>query len=133
MSDDERQWEASYQKFFCGISPAGLIALRNNVSSAHFWSIVKGIGIGTLPTYAQVLGANLVPLGFGVVDAYDIWLAYRPDTKRIARVQKTIDWIIRSYNPRRFPWFRDEFIHPDRFPEVYKGGPLENLLFQPPR
>jgi hypothetical protein len=32
------------------------------------------------------------------------------------------------FDPRRFPWFRDEFIHPDRFPDVYKGSPLKNAL-----
>ena len=128
MSDDERQWEESYRKIFPGISPDGLVALRNNVSSAHFWSVVKGIGIGALPTYVQAIGASLVPLGFDVVETYDIWLAYRPDAKRIARIQRTIDWITRSFDPRRFPWFRDEFIHPDRFPEVYKGGALAAML-----
>jgi DNA-binding transcriptional LysR family regulator len=128
QSDDERQWQQDYEKFLPGISPAGLVTFRNNVSSANFLSVINGAGIGILPTYVQAIGADLVPLSFGATLEYDVWLVYRSDVKRAARIQKTIDWIIRCYDPRRFPWFRDEFIHPDRFPEIYKGRPLESML-----
>jgi hypothetical protein len=50
------------------------------------------------------------------------------DAKRIKRVQRTAEWIMQIFSPRRFPWFRDEFIHPDQFAEVYKGGPLTNRV-----
>jgi DNA-binding transcriptional LysR family regulator len=128
QSDDERQWQQGYEKFFAGISPVGLVALRNNVSSANLLSVLKGAGIGILPTYVQAIGADLVPLSLGAPQEYDVWLTYRSDAKRVARIQKTIDWMIRCYDPRRFPWFRDEFIHPDRFPETYKGQPLASML-----
>jgi DNA-binding transcriptional LysR family regulator len=120
VSDDERQWQNEYQKMFHGISPRGLISLRNNLSSAHVWSVVQGMGIGFLPTYLQALGIALVPLAFGN-ESRDIWLVYRPEAKRVARLRRTIDWIIQSYNPRHFPWFRHEFIHPDRFADIYSG------------
>jgi len=118
MSDNERQWQNEYQRVFHGVSPTGLVSLRNNLSSAHVWSVVQGMGIGFLPTYLQALGIALVPLAFGI-ESRDIWLVYRPEAKRIARIRKTIDWIIQSYDPRHFPWFRQEFIHPDRFPGIY--------------
>ena len=44
------------------------------------------------------------------------------------RVKRIIDWITESFNPRRFPWFRDEFIHPDKLAEAYHGEPLANLF-----
>jgi DNA-binding transcriptional LysR family regulator len=131
QADDERQWQPLYEKIFPGISPVGLIFLRNNLSTAHFWAVFKGIGIGILPTYVQGIGADLVPLNLGVVPGADIWLTYHRDAKRIARVQKTIDWLTRSYDPRRFPWFRDEFIHPDRFAKMYKGEPLASVFVDP--
>jgi DNA-binding transcriptional LysR family regulator len=108
--------------------PSGLVVLRNNVSSAHFWSVVKGAGIGILPTYIQALGSSLVPLDIGAIHKHEIWLTYRSDAKRIARIRETIDWIVQSFEPGRFPWFRDEFVHPSRFPEVYRGKPLSNQL-----
>jgi hypothetical protein len=44
----------------------------------------------------------------------------------VARINQTINWITQLFDSRRFPWFRDEFIHPDRFPETYKGPPIRN-------
>jgi hypothetical protein len=81
-----------------------------------------------LPTYAQAIGAQLVPLHLGVVQPIEIWMTYHPEAKRIVRVKRIIDWITESFNPRRFPWFRDEFIHPDKLAEAYHGEPLANLF-----
>jgi hypothetical protein len=82
-----------------------------------------------LATYAQAIGTQLVPLDIGVVHPIDIWMAYHPDAKRIARVKRTIDWITQSFDPQRFPWFRDEFIHPNKLAKEYRGDPLVNSLF----
>lgn len=128
QSDDDKRWRDMYDKVFPGVSPIGFVSLRSNVGSAHYWSIAKGAGIGMLPTYGQALGAQLVPLDLGIVQPLDIWMAYHPDVKRIARVKRTIDWIVQSFDPQRFPWFRDEFIHPDRLSDIYRGEPLANLF-----
>jgi DNA-binding transcriptional LysR family regulator len=128
MADDERRWEEEYRKFFADVSPANLVRLRNNVSSTHFSSIINGAGIGLLPTYVQSVETNLVPLHLGMSAALDIWLTYRSDAKRIARIGRTIEWIMQAFDPRRFPWFRDEFIHPDRFREIYKGPTPKNAF-----
>ena len=128
QSDDDRRWRELYDKLFPGVSPIGFVSLRSNVSSAHYWSISKGAGVGMLPTYAQAIGAQLIPLDIGIVQPLDIWMAYHPDVKRIARVKRTIDWIVQSFDPQRFPWFRDEFIHPTELVQAYKGEPLANLF-----
>jgi hypothetical protein len=70
----------------------------------------------------------LIPLDLGIASSLEIWLTYRADAKRVARVCKTIEWIVQSYDPRRYPWFRDEFIHPERFAQTYKGPKLGNRL-----
>ena len=62
QSDDDKRWRELYDKLFPGVPPVGFVSLRSNVSSAHYWSIAKGAGIGMLPTYAQAIGAQLVPL-----------------------------------------------------------------------
>ena len=129
LADNKGRWEEDYVRLFGSLSPDGLVMLRNNSSAAHFWSIVKGAGIGALPTYAEGIGAKLVPLDLGLPSAVvDVWMAYRSDAKRAARVRRTIEWLIQCYDPRRYPWFRDEFIHPERFSEIYKGGPLAAVL-----
>jgi hypothetical protein len=32
-----------------------------------------------------------------------------------------IDWLVEAFNPTKFPWFKDEFVHPREFKPVYKG------------
>jgi hypothetical protein len=36
-------------------------------------------------------------------------------------VRRMIDWLVEAFNPVRFPWFKDEFVHPSEFDAVYKG------------
>ena len=107
----------------------GFVAMRNNVSTAHLWSIAKGAGVGWLPTYVPALGDPLIPLDLGVKFELDIWLAYHPDAKKIPRVRHLIDWIIQSFDGRKYPWFRDEFVHPKDLQKSYKEAePLANLF-----
>ena len=106
----------------------GFVAMRNNVSSAHVWAVSKGAGIGWLPTYIPAIAGPLIPLDIGVKFPLDIWLTYHPDAKRIPRVKQLIDWTIQSFDGRKYPWFRDEFVHPDDLQTSYKGEPLVNLF-----
>ena len=121
QADENAQWQALYDRLFPGVPPSDVVALRTNVSSAHYWSVVKGGGIGILPTYARWIGSPLVPLDLGVHEYVDIWLTYHPDAKSIPRVARLIDWAIQSFSPEKFPWFRDEFIHPERLMDFYRG------------
>jgi DNA-binding transcriptional LysR family regulator len=107
----------------------GFVAMRNNVSTAHLWSIAKGAGIGWLPTYVPALGDPLIPLDIGVKFELDIWLAYHPDAKKIPRVRQLIDWTVQSFDGRKYPWFSDEFVHPKDLQKAYKEAePLVNLF-----
>jgi DNA-binding transcriptional LysR family regulator len=128
QSDDNIQWRELYDRLFPGIPPTSLVALRTNVSSAHYWSIAKGAGIGLLPTYAQWIGAEIVPLDLGIHETVDIWLTYHPDAKRIPRVSRLIDWAIQAFSPQKYPWFRDEFIHSNELKEVYRGAALTTMF-----
>ncbi len=107
----------------------GFVAMRNNVSTAHLWSIAKGAGIGWLPTYVPALGDPLIPLDIGYKFELDIWLAYHPDAKKIPRVRQLIDWTVQSFDGRKYPWFGDEFVHPSDLQKAYKDAkPLVNLF-----
>jgi DNA-binding transcriptional LysR family regulator len=106
----------------------GFVAMRNNVSSAHVWAVSKGAGIGWLPTYIPAIAGPLIPLDLGVQFPLDIWLTYHPDAKRIPRVKQLIDWTIQAFDGRKYPWFRDEFVHPNDLQKTYKGEPLVNLF-----
>jgi DNA-binding transcriptional LysR family regulator len=125
---DQTKGKEMYDKY-AGREQLGFVAMRNNVSTAHLWSIAKGAGIGWLPTYVPALGDPLIPLDIGYKFELDIWLAYHPDAKKIPRVRQLIDWTVQSFDGRKYPWFRDEFVHPKDLQKAYKQAePLVNLF-----
>jgi DNA-binding transcriptional LysR family regulator len=125
---EQTRGKEMYDKF-AGREQVGFVAMRNNVSTAHLWSIAKGAGIGWLPTYVPALGDPLIPLDIGVQFELDIWLAYHPDAKKIPRVRQLIDWTVQSFDGRKYPWFSDEFVHPKDLHKAYKDAePLVNLF-----
>ncbi|MEM8787670.1 MAG: LysR family transcriptional regulator [Pseudomonadota bacterium] len=93
----------------------GVVGIRTNSSAAHFAAVHGGAGIGGLPTFATALFSGLVPIDIGIHHRIDIWMTYHPDARRTPRVATMIDWLIESFDPARYPWFRDEFIHPSAF------------------
>jgi len=117
-----------YDRYFPGVPQPGFVAMRTNVGSAHYLAIAKGAGIGLLPTYVFAIGGDIVPVDIGMLFPTDIWLAYHPDAARIPRVRRMLDWIIDSFNPRKFPWFGDEFIHPRDLPQTLEGEAVANLF-----
>jgi DNA-binding transcriptional LysR family regulator len=91
----------------------GIVALRTNTSTAHGRAIELGMGIGGLPTYIMALGSDLVPIDIGIKHQVDIWMTYHPDARGVSRVSFFMDWLKTLFDPKRNPWFADEFIHPN--------------------
>jgi len=127
---DQVTSQEAYDQVFPGVPQAGFVVVKTNVSSAHYWTIAKGAGIGWLPTYSYAIGGRVVPLDIdpALRFSFDIWLTYHPDVNRIPRIRKTIEWIIASFDAKQFPWFADEFVHPNDLPTEYRGTPLVNLF-----
>jgi DNA-binding transcriptional LysR family regulator len=90
-----------------------IVGIRTNGSSALLFAIEKGAGIGGLPTYASVLGADVKPVDVGISNSMDIWLTYHPSLKDVKRVSTVVTWLRDIFDPVQYPWFRDEFIHPN--------------------
>ena len=118
----------AFESLFPGYSPRDLLVMKTNVSSAHYWAVANGAGIGVFPTYASALGGKMIPLEIELRRPFDIWLSYHPGSGRIPRVRHMIDWLVEAFNPAKFPWFRDEFVHPREFRAVYKGESLTHLF-----
>jgi DNA-binding transcriptional LysR family regulator len=127
---DQTQTSEIYERLFPGIPQKGFVAMRNNASTAHIAAITNGVGIGWAPTYVQTLDNSLVPID--ISDDYrlpfDVWLTYHTDAGRIPRVRKIIEWVIDAFDPRRFPWFRDEFIHPENLTKETPAVPLLSVV-----
>jgi DNA-binding transcriptional LysR family regulator len=128
QSGNDEEARTLYDSIFPGPPAAGTIAFRTNVGGILYGAILKGAGIGLLPTYAYAIGADIVPLDLPVHLEVDIWLSYHAEVKRTPRVNALIGWIVHSFDPRRFPWFRDEFIQPRDLQKAYKGEPLTTLF-----
>jgi len=112
-----------------GAELSKLIKFSTNNSTALLWAITRGAGIGWVPTYLHhVSGPKMVPLEIDAVFPFDMWLTYHPDAARVSRVRRIIDWIVENFDPKTFPWFRDEFIHPRDLPQLYDGPRLVNLF-----
>jgi DNA-binding transcriptional LysR family regulator len=125
---DQTATEELFERTYPGMNKTGVVVMRTNVSSAHLWAISKGAGIGVLPTYVHAIAARIVPVDVGLKFSFDIWLTYHPDAVRIPRVRHMVDWLIDAFDPKRFPWFRDEFIHPNDLPREFRGAPIVNLF-----
>jgi DNA-binding transcriptional LysR family regulator len=128
--------EAVFRELFPGAPVESLIVFQSNVSSAHYWSIAKGAGIGILPTYANAMGAPVVAIDIrDEADPSrmlrwhsDIWLTYHPDAHRIPRVRRLVAWLREAFSSRLYPWFADDFVHPDDLPASVDQLPLMNFF-----
>src|SRR5882762_2573612 len=59
---DQTAAKEIFESWFPGIPQQNLLVMKTNVSSANYWAVSKGAGIGLFPTYAYALGAKIVPL-----------------------------------------------------------------------
>jgi len=125
---DQLAAKETFESFFPGVQERDLLVMKTNVSSANYWAVANGAGIGVFPSYAIALGGKLIPLEVELNRSLDIWLSYHPGSGRIPRVRHMIDWLIEAFSPARFPWFKEEFVHPHEFENSYVGEPLTQLF-----
>ncbi|MGE0845995.1 MAG: LysR family transcriptional regulator [Flavobacteriaceae bacterium] len=114
------------QQFVPNPDDIPFISVSANTSTAHAYAITRGAGIGLLPTYARAISRRLRP----VLDEFrlsrEIWLSYHPDSKKMTRNRAAIEWLRQSFDPVAYPWFRQEFIHPNDMSERFGTG---NVVF----
>jgi len=78
--------------------------------------------MGFLPTSLVALGADLVAVDLGVHHHADLWLAYHKEFRSSDRHKIVIDWIKKIFDPKTYPCFRDEFIHPNDLVPLMVGS-----------
>ena len=99
----------------------GLISVRTNSSTAVLYAVERGAGIGFLPTCSIAMGAPLVAVDFGPPYHIDLWLTYHGEFKTSERHRIVIEWLRRIFDPKLYPCFRDEFIHPNDLVDLMKA------------
>ncbi len=126
---EQTRGKEMYDKY-SGREQIGFVAMRNNVSTAH--SVVDRQG------RRHRLAADLCPRARRSADParprHQVSSSISgspiiPDAKKIPRVKQLIEWIVQSFDGRKYPWFRDDFVHPNDLQKSYKEAePLVNLF-----
>jgi DNA-binding transcriptional LysR family regulator len=125
---EESASKVVFENLFPGHAPRDLVVMKTNVSNANYWAVANGAGIGVLPTFAGAIGGKMIPLEIDLRWSFDIWLSFHPSSGRIPRMRHMIDWLVEAFNSAKYPWFRDEFLHPRELKAVYMGEPLTHLF-----
>ena len=99
-------------------SGPGAGPLRINSMAARYLAITHGAGTGHLPNYARLIDPRLVALHERREERHDVFLTYRRDMLEIGPLSVAIDWIKSCINPRRYPWFSHDYIHPNQLDEA---------------
>jgi LysR substrate binding domain len=94
------------------------VTFRVSSSYSLFWAVASGVGIGALPTYIRAISKRVHPISLPIQLKFDIWMSYSRAARKSRPVRIAIDWIRSSFNPARYPWFADEFVHPNAFGEI---------------
>jgi DNA-binding transcriptional LysR family regulator len=112
---------SSIRDFFVGQElPAGFIPIRTNSSLAVFWATVNGAGIAALPTYGRAISRKLIPVNLPVQLRFPLWYFFHSSARKSKPVVDAVRWLKAAFDPDLYPWFGEEFVHPDDF--VLKDG-----------
>ncbi len=98
-----------------------VVSIRVSSSHALFSAIVSGIGIGALPTYISALSRRVRPLELPIKLKFEVWMSFSKSARDSAPVRKAIDWIRESFDSTHYPWFAENFMHPNEFDEAIKS------------
>jgi DNA-binding transcriptional LysR family regulator len=105
--------ETGYARILGLQSLEGIVGISTNSSVAVLYAIERGAGIGFLPTSVSALGAPLVAIDLGINYHMDLWLTYHKEFRNSDRHKIVIDWLKKIFDPKTYPCFADQFIHPD--------------------
>jgi DNA-binding transcriptional LysR family regulator len=105
--------ETGYARILGLESLEGIVGISTNSSVAVLYAIERSAGIGFLPTSVVALGAPLVAIDLGINYHMDLWLTYHKEFRHSDRHKIVIDWLKKIFDPKTYPCFRDDFIHPN--------------------
>jgi DNA-binding transcriptional LysR family regulator len=98
----------------------GVVGIKINSSIGVLYAVERAAGIGFLPSAVLAMGVPLVPVDMGVRHHTDLWLTYHREFRSSERHRIVIDWLRRIFDPKLYPCFRDEFIHPSELVPLMK-------------
>lgn len=88
---------------------------RYNTGYSFFWAVSNGDGIAVLPTYVRCLSDSVVPIDVPIQFKFDIWLSFHHSSKNSKPIREAISWLHDCFDPVKYPWFAEKFVHPNDF------------------
>jgi DNA-binding transcriptional LysR family regulator len=104
------------------------VKIRVSSSYSLFWAVASGVGIGALPTYIRAISRRVRPLDLPIQLKFELWASFSRSAKQSQPVRTAMDWLRTSFDPQRYPWFADEFVHPDNFGEPFEDSQIVPLF-----
>lgn len=89
--------------------------VKTNSSLTQAYAAANGAGIAILPSYTRAISSALVPLPIPLNMRVPLYYYYRAEARQSAVLRAAIDWLGKIFDPVKFPWFSDTFVHPDQF------------------
>jgi DNA-binding transcriptional LysR family regulator len=114
--------DSAYARVLGLSSLEGIVGIKTNSSIGVLYAVERGAGMGFLPTASVALGASLVAVDLGVHHHADLWLTYHKEFRSSDRHKIVIDWLKKIFDPKIYPCFRDEFIHPSALVALMSGA-----------
>jgi DNA-binding transcriptional LysR family regulator len=90
-------------------------SVETNSSAAMVAALIGGAGIGAVPSYLLHLHPELNVIGSVQSIPIKLWLVAHQGAKNSARVKRVAEWLRGLFDTKTNPWFREEFVAPDRF------------------
>jgi DNA-binding transcriptional LysR family regulator len=95
-----------------------VVSIRVSSSYSLFWAVASGTGIGALPTYIRAISKRVYPIALPIHLKFDLWMSYNRAARHSLPLRAAVDWVRASFDPVKYPWFADNFIHPDLFGDI---------------
>ena len=115
--------DTAYARILGLTSLEGVVGIKTNSSIGVLYAVERGAGIGFLPSSSIALGAPLLAVDMdGFSHHADLWLTYHKEFRNSDRHKIVIDWIRKIFDPKAYPCFRDEFVHPNDLIPLMTGA-----------
>ncbi len=104
-----------------------VIAVETNTSTAHYWAVANGAGIGFLPTYVCAMNADLIAIDLGLAFQHDIFVVYHANADKNQQITVVRDWLRHAFDSDVYPCFAEALVDPATIKPV-PGDPVAHLL-----
>jgi DNA-binding transcriptional LysR family regulator len=95
--------------------PGSMTSIRTNSSLTQAYAAANGAGIALLPSYTRAITTTLVPLPVLPQMRVALYYYYHAEAKDSPVLREAIDWLRESFDSSQYPWFADQFVHPEDF------------------